>query len=105
MLIFTGYGWTVPAISFGCCLACEYVVERATGDDLFYQRELWPLPAALCASAVILTAIDLAIRRRDLQNGAVPAWFRIQDSFFFLPLNVWPPILLICAAGSVAGLW
>lgn len=105
MLLHTGHGWLVPAVSFGCCLVMEFGLEWLTGDDQFYQKHRWPAPAALSAAAVVLAAVAPFVReKRPAWRGrlatdepAVRPGPDFENTFFFVPFGWWPPVVLAAA--------
>ncbi len=100
MIIWTGLGFLVAVITFGCCFAAECLVERAFHDDRYYQAHGWPKLVAFVVAAAVVGVVGRYLRRRqgrvliDPKTGDEVIVGR-QHTFFFIPVEYWPPILLI----------
>ena len=63
MIIWSGRGFLVAIIAFGCLFATELLTEKYFGDDAYYQRNGWPkLAGFLIAGAIVWW---MGIRWRD----------------------------------------
>lgn len=100
MIIWSGLGFLVPAITFGCCLAVAWLGEVAFHDENFYESHGWPkLVAFVIAAAIVAVVVQLIKRRQgrvmiDPRRGAEVIVDR-EHTFFFIPVEYWPPILLV----------
>lgn len=106
MLIWVGWGFLVPVVTFGCSLVAEFVVERQMNDDQYYQDHAWPICVAFLVAAIIIWPIGRALNRkpapRELVDPQTGETFvlssRSQHSFFFIPMEYWAPILVSIGA-------
>jgi hypothetical protein len=90
MIIWSGLGFLVAVIVFGCSLVMEFATESATKDEQFYQNSLWAFPLALLLSAAITFLADVALRSKSLGD----------NSLFFIPMRWWAPILAVIALAT-----
>lgn len=104
MIIWNGRGFLVAVVAFGCLLLSEFLTEWHFHDTAYYQQHGWPkLVAFLLAGAIVWV---VAIQRSkvpertmiDKDTGAELVLKR-DDSFFFIPMHFWGPIL--CVLGVV----
>ena len=89
MVIWSGFGFVVAIVVFACSLLMEWITERATGNEEFYQQSPWALPLALLTGGVISSLIAIAF---------VPAHERNRHTLFFIPMLWWGPLLAVIAA-------
>ncbi len=88
LIIWQGFGWLVPIIVFGCCLAMEFTVELNTGDSEFYQNNMWCLSLAFSIASCLVgfLAWILTDKRdrivQDVETGEKIILRARQDSFF-----------------------
>jgi len=100
MIIWSGWGWLVAVIVFGCALLTEVLVESAYGDDRYYQEHGWPKSAAFVAAALAVSPVaSYSSRKRDrhlidAQSGE-PVVLRASDTLFFIAMKYWPPLLAV----------
>jgi hypothetical protein len=100
VIIWSGLGFLVAVITFGCCLAAEYVVERTFHDDGYYQAHGWPKLIAFVVAAAVVWVVGRHLRRRqgrvliDPETGSEVIVGR-KHTLFFIPVEYWPPILLV----------
>jgi len=101
MIIWSGWGFMVPVVAFGSLLATEAGVEAAFQDDNYYQSHGWPKLVGLLAAAFFVWLIDLWLKKRprrklvDIETGEHVS-VGGGDSFFFIPVKWWAPILIVC---------
>jgi hypothetical protein len=100
MLVWSRWGFLVPAIGFGCLLAAEFGVEAATADDQFYQTHAWPMAAAFGVAGVVVALLGRYVNRREGRRLIDPETGREvimggKSTFFFIPMEYWGPLLLI----------
>ena len=99
-MIWSGLGCLVAVITFGCLLATEYLVEAAFQDDDYYQAHGWPKLVGFLVAAGITWVLGQHLRGRqgrvliDPETGARVIVGR-NHTFFFIPVEYWPPILLV----------
>jgi hypothetical protein len=99
-MIWNGLGFLVAVITFGCCLASEYLVEQAFHDDRYYQAHGWPKLVAFVVAAAVVAVVGRRLRHRqgkvliDPETGSEVIVGR-NHTFFFIPVEYWPPILLV----------
>jgi hypothetical protein len=100
MIIWEGRGFVVGVITFGCLLATEAAVEAAFADDGYYQKHHWPVAAGFGAAAILTGLADRLLRRPpervllDPETGEKVVLAQ-RDTFFFIPVRYWPPLLLV----------
>lgn len=100
MIIWSGLGFLVAVITFGCLLATEALVEAWFQDDRYYQAHGWPKLVAFVVAAVIVGVVGQKLKRRpgkvliDPETGSEVIVGR-NNTFFFIPMEYWAPILLV----------
>lgn len=100
MIIWSGLGFLVAVITFGCCLASEFLVEQMFRDDRYYQAHGWPKLVAFLVAAAVVGVLGRFLRRRqgrvliDPETGSEVIVGR-EHTFFFIPVEYWAPILLV----------
>ena len=107
MIIWSGFGFLVPIIAFGCLLASEAGIEAFSHDDKFYQMHGWPKLVAFLVAAAIVWPIGAVLERRGgrtLIDPATGEQVKVggRHTFFFLPMKWWS---LACIASGVAFLF
>jgi hypothetical protein len=101
MIIWSGLGFLVAVIGFGCLLATEALVEAAFHDDRYYQTHGWPKLVAFTFAAVIVGIVGRWLNRRqgkvliDPQTGREVVVGRGTNTFFFIPMEYWAPIFIV----------
>jgi hypothetical protein len=99
-LFWSGLGFLVAVVTFGCCLASEVLVEAAFDDQCYYQAHGWPKLAAFVVAAAVIGVIGRYLKRRqgtvliDPETGSEVIVGR-EHTFFFIPVEYWSPILLV----------
>jgi hypothetical protein len=102
MIIWSGWGFLVAVITFGCALLGEVVTEAAAHDDRYYQNHGWPKLAAFLVAAAIVWPLGRLLNRkqteRELVDPATGQRVLLQSggghSLFFVPVQYWAPILV-----------
>ena len=100
MLVWSGLGFLVPVVAFGCLMATELLVEAAFHDDRYYQAHSWPKLVGFVASAAIACVVGRSLKRRlgrvlvDPETGEEVV-VGGDHTFFFIPVAYSPPILLV----------
>ncbi|MBW3542418.1 MAG: hypothetical protein KY476_19305 [Planctomycetes bacterium] len=100
MIIWSGWGFLVAIIGFGCLVATEVIVEGAFRDDQYYQAHGWPKMVAFTIAAVIVGVVGRGLQRRQGKVLVDPATGREVvvsrgNTFFFIPMEYWAPIFLV----------
>ena len=100
MIIWSGWGFLVAVIGFGCLMLSELSVEAAMKDDRYYQEHGWPKLVAFLAAAIIVWPLGRLLNRRRqdrelidpntgervvLQSGG-------NHSLFFIPIEYWAAV-------------
>jgi len=106
MMIIVGkrWGYLVPVITFASMWLTELLLESLTDDPQFYQDNRWTKLAAVFLAALIILLTSRWIDARGSRelidkNTGEEILLQPDDSFFFIPMRIWPYIL------AVAGLW
>jgi hypothetical protein len=89
MLIWSGWGFLVAVIVFGCSLVMEIFTENVTGNEEFYQDTTWPMPVALIIAGIITFVCDRLVSPKDANY----------NTLFFIPMKWWAPLLFVIALG------
>jgi hypothetical protein len=105
MIIWSGMGWLVAAITFALVLAAEYLSEAAFADQTYYQTHTWPLAGALLIAALIVWFLGSWLHGRDSRVVVDKATSREmtigrRDALFFIPMRYWAPILVLGALAA-----
>lgn len=86
----------MPAVAFGCLLLTEYSTRKIFHDNTYYQVHGWPKLAGMWVAAGVVQALIPRPQVRSFldqeagKQGALPS----KDTFFFIPLRYWPPIMI-----------
>ena len=100
MIIWSGLGFLVAVIIFGCSLALNFAFNAWLGDG-YYDTHKWPFAISLFLSAIICWFLGSALRKRtsqtviDKATGKEMVLNRSNHSLFFIPMHIWAPILAI----------
>jgi len=103
MIIWQGRGFLVAVIIFGFSLIMNLIFNATYGAG-YYDHHKWPFAVSLIDSAIACWFLGNYLRKKsdriviDKQTGKE---FRINQSkhaLFFIPMQYWGPILLVCAA-------
>ncbi len=99
MIIWSGLGFLVPALTFGCLVFAEFTTEVLFANENFYQENAWPMAAGFllaglvvqCAAKVIndpepKVIVDEKMGERILSGSP-------RHTFFFIPMTYWAFIL------------
>ena len=98
MIIWSGLGFLVAVITFGCCLAVEFLLDARFGEG-FYSSHAWAAGLALLIGGVVSAGVGLALKSRtdrevvDVQTGERLIMNRSEHSFFFIPMH-WAGIVV-----------
>lgn len=97
MIIWSGLGWVVAVIAFGCLIVAEYIVELAFGDECYYQAHGWPKLAGFLVAALAVHGVAVLRGKKTDRILVDPTTgekvvLRPNDSLFFIPLRYWPVV-------------
>lgn len=103
MIIWSGWGFLVAVIGFGCLFVTQRIVNSAMQDDRYYQTNGWPKLLALVVAALIIWPVGRAFNRKRLAKEPVNANTDERPvltsggghSFFFIPMEYWAAIFLV----------
>lgn len=97
MIVWSGLGFLVAVIGFGCLLGTELFVEGTLGEE-YYLAHAWPGLVGCLVGGAIIWFLGQFLNTRgtktlvDPETGEeVPV--RGRHSFFFIPMQYWGPIL------------
>lgn len=99
MIIWSGLGFLVAVIGFASLILTEFVSEKVTGDDQFYQEHGWVILVAMLLAAGLTYGLH---RLLLLQKGRVvidketgqEIVLRSSHSLFFIPVKWWPVVFV-----------
>ena len=89
MFIYSGLGFIVGLVGFGCLLATEYLSERWTQNELYYQQHPLMISVGFLAAGLVIAVVTWLFRPKLSQPG---------HSFFFIPVTWWPQVFFTLAA-------
>ena len=98
MIIWSGLGFLVAVIGFASLILTEFVSEKVTGDDQFYQEHGWVILVGMLLAA----GLTYGLHRLLLQKGRVvidketgqEIVLRSSHSLFFIPVKWWPVVFI-----------
>ena len=100
MIIWSGLGFLVAVIVFGCSLAFNLAFNVWWGQG-FYDSHKWPFAISLLLSAIICWFLGSILRKRtsqtviDKATGEEMVINRSDHSLLFIPMHIWGPILAV----------
>src|SRR3954466_6572611 len=98
MIIWSGLGFLVAVIAFGCSLLMELTVRAIFNDEHYYQKVGWPILVAFCVAAVIVWFLGKWLNAKqgkvliDKESGREVV-FKPNHALFFINMQYWGPIL------------
>lgn len=100
MIIWSGLGFVVAVITFGCLLLTEFATRAAFHDNTYYQAHGWPKLVGFLAAALIVWPLGRymnAKKGRVLVDPATGAevFYKPRHTLFFVPMEYWGPILIV----------
>ncbi|QDU86908.1 hypothetical protein Pla175_02620 [Pirellulimonas nuda] len=109
MLIWSGYGFLVPVLTFCSCLLLAVALDAMFGEG-YYSSHPWAVGTALVVGGMASALVGFSLKGRsdrtviDEQTGERFVVNRSSHSFFFIPMH-WAGVLiaLIGAGVSVLG--
>lgn len=99
MIIWSGLGFLVAVIGFASLILTEFVSEKVTGDDQFYQEHGWVIFVGMLLAAGLSYGLH---RLLLLQKGRIvidketgqEIVLRSSHSLFFIPVKWWPVVFV-----------
>jgi len=79
LIIWKGFGFVVAIIGFAVLLLTELVIEYITGNENFYQENLWSVSIGLFIAAIITYGFCRLLKKSSTEH-----------SLFFIPVEWWP---------------
>ena len=98
MIIWSGLGFLVAVIVFGCALAANLIANAMTGSGAYWDENRWTLGVALLVAAIACWFLGRYLRGReartlvDKQTGE-EVILKPSHALFFIPMEYWGPIL------------
>jgi hypothetical protein len=98
MVIWSGLGFLVAAITFLLLLIAEYVTESLFRDESYYQAHGWPKLLAFFLAGAVIWPLGLYLNRKqgkvmiEKETGK-EVLIKPNHSFFFIRMEYWGPIL------------
>ena len=105
-LVWSGHGYLVPVFTFASCLLMELTTRVLFQDKSYYQDHVWPIPVALTVAGLICLAVGSLLSRSkprtlmDVSTGEIVVERRYRDTFFFIPMQIWGPLLMVLAVAA-----
>jgi hypothetical protein len=102
MIVWTGLGYMVVVIVFGCSLAANFIFNATYGDG-YYDQHKWPVALSLVISAFFCKVLGDYLKQRsdriviDKKTGEELVINRSSHTLFWIPMHYWGPILFIMA--------
>jgi hypothetical protein len=99
MIIWSGFGFLVAVVGFGCLILTE-LMTRAAFDEKYYQAHGWPKLAGIWVAAALVYVLGLWLDRQpgramiDKATGQEVVLKR-SHSLFFIPVRYWVYIFLV----------
>jgi hypothetical protein len=100
MIVWSGLGFLVIVIVIGLSWLMQIVLTGILGDSGFYQRAIWPFPAALALSGIICWILGRLLNKpgeKAFINGEEVTIKNTRHSLFFIRMDYWGPILIVIA--------
>jgi hypothetical protein len=103
MIIWQGRGFLVAVIIFGFSLLLNLIFNATYGEG-YYDHHKWPFALSLVNSAILCWFLGNHLRKKsdrvvvDKLTGKEFVINQSRHTLFFIPMQYWGPILLVCAA-------
>jgi hypothetical protein len=100
MIIWSGLGLVVPGIAFVCFLFTQITIGSIFNDEKYYTQHGWPKLLAFLVAAGLVGLVGSLLSKRgskvyiEKATGKEIVMGR-NDSFFFIPVLYWAPLLVI----------
>lgn len=91
-MIWSGLGFLVAVITFGCCLLANYLLDAQFGKG-YYSSHLWAVGGALLIGGIISSGVGFLLKQRtdrfvvDEETGERLIINRSHHTFFFVPMH------------------
>jgi hypothetical protein len=99
MVIWSGFGFLVAAITFLLLLIAEYVTESLFRDESYYQAHGWPKLLAFFLASAVIWPLGLYLNRKPgkvmIEKETGKEVLRPKHTFFFIRMEYWGPILVV----------
>jgi hypothetical protein len=98
MIIWSGLGFLLPVITFGCCLLANFVLDDHFGEG-YYSSNPWAIGAALVIGGIISSGVGFMLKGRsdrvviDEETGERMLINNSSHKFFFIPMH-WAGIVV-----------
>jgi hypothetical protein len=102
-LVWSGYGYAVPALTFMSCLLMELTTCAIFQDNRYYQDHVWPMPLALALAGLICIPLGSVLNRGeprtlvDVKTGEEVVEPSNRHTFFFIAVQYWGVLLMLIA--------
>lgn len=98
MIVWKGFGFLVPLVTFGCLVATELLVESALGDEAYYQERSWPMALGFALAGAVIALVAPRFERGgarvdDEKTEEALGTEKGGHSFMFIPMRYWTPLL------------
>lgn len=99
-IIWTGKGFLVAVVTFGCSLIANLISNWVTGSGAYWEAHKWPLAVSLFISAVACWFLGCLFRNRGAQVLIDPKTGKEvvlgkSHTLFFIPMIWWGPVLVV----------
>jgi ATP/ADP translocase len=97
MVIWSGLGFLVGAITFLLLLIAEYVTESLSRDESYYQVHGWPKLLAFFLAGAVIWPLGVYLNRKSgkvmIEKETGKEVLKPKHTFFFIRMEYWGPIL------------
>lgn len=97
MVIWSGLGFLVAAITFLLLLIAEYAAESLFRDESYYQAHGWPKLVGFFLAAAVIWPLGLYLNRKQrkvlIEKETGKEFLQPKHTFFFIRMEYWGPIL------------
>jgi len=97
LIVWRGYGWLVPVLTFGVMILSQVGIDAVYGDG-FYTANAWPKTAAIVIAALCVGLVGIYLNHIKRGNvvdeetgevlGKEPSHY-----LFFIPVEYWAIII------------
>jgi len=100
MIFYSGLGFLVLVIVFGFSLAFNLAFNHWWGAG-YWDTHQWPFAVSLFPSGIVCWTVGSFLCRRpkqvliDTETGEKVVVDRGNHTFFFLPMDLWGPLLIV----------
>jgi hypothetical protein len=103
ILTWSGHGYLVLVITAASCTLMDLTVRAMFHDDRYYNTHVWPIPVAFATAGVICYFVGRALDRNAarIRYDEIVVLPTRRDTFLFLRVWYWGPILLVIAVVDV----